>query len=133
MNLSTAGLDACGDKDALFSAFRAWQEARAAGVFTKQQRLKLRDPKARFHLEKMGDGTFKLSPVQEPALWADADGKPHPVTLVNDGEAQPMEFALTIKEPWSHSVPVAGIVTLHTVPVTVILVSLLHWPTWVSL
>ncbi len=110
LNLSQATLDNCGEKDAIFPAFRAWQNARAAGVFTREQKLKLRSPDCKFHLEQVGDNVFKLYTVKETALWADAGGKTHQVALINDGEAQPLDLALTIKEPWSHSVPVAGIV-----------------------
>jgi hypothetical protein len=110
LSVSQAALDNCGEKEAICKAFRAWQHARELQVFSKAQKEKLRDPGLKFHLEQSGQGSFKLSTVKAPDLWADADGKPHSVALVNDGEAQPLRFALKIAEPWSKSVPVSGIV-----------------------
>jgi hypothetical protein len=110
LTVSADALDNTGDRDEIFKAFHAWEAARAANVFTKEQKLKLQNPDFKFHLEQVGDNAFKLYTVKETALWADADGKTHPVALANDGPAQPMDFALTIKEPWNKSVPVAGIV-----------------------
>ncbi len=109
LSVSADALDKTADRDEIFKAFHAWENARAANVFTKEQKLKLQDPDLKFHLEQMGDDSFKLYTVKESALWADADGKSHPVALTNEGPAQPMDFALTIKEPYSKSVPVAGI------------------------
>jgi hypothetical protein len=110
LGVSQAALDNCGDRDAIFKAFQAWQNARAAGLFSRELKLKLRDPDLRFHLAQLGSDSYRLSEVKETALWADADGKPHPVTLTNDGEAQPMDFALKIAEPRNEPVPVSGIV-----------------------
>lgn len=63
LSTNADALDKREDKEALFKAFRAWQEARALQVFTDKQKEKLQDPSLKFHLVKEEDGSFTLHSV----------------------------------------------------------------------
>ena len=96
LSVSQAVLDACGERDAIFKAFRAWQNARALGVFSKPQKLKLRDPDCKFHLEQTGEKTFVLYPVKEIRLTGDAGRDAKQVAIVNPYDAQVLQFSLRV-------------------------------------
>lgn len=86
-------IDRTGERDAIFQAFRAWQNARAATAFTKAQKLKLRDPNYKFHLEQTGQTSFLLHPIKEIRLTG-GDMK-----IANPHAAQPLRFALRARAP----------------------------------
>lgn len=98
-----------GEKEDFFRAFRAWEDAREAGWFTKAQKERLRDPALKFHLEPSGNGSYVLSPVREMALSADADGKAHELSCGNPNWAQALQLDLTIAEPHGKAVAVEGV------------------------
>lgn len=93
LNMSQSEIDKTGEREAIFKAFRAWQNARAQKVFTKAQKLKLRDPDFKFHLEQTGPRSFVLTPIKELHLSGNA------VSILNTYESQPLQFALRVLEP----------------------------------
>lgn len=64
IHMSQDALEKTGELDEILPAFRAWQIARAKKLLTKEQKLKLRDPDYKFHLEKDGE-KLTLYPVKE--------------------------------------------------------------------
>jgi len=46
--------------DAVIAAIRTWEEAKDLGVFSVEQRARLKDAERDFHLEKAGDGRWAL-------------------------------------------------------------------------
>ena len=57
MNVSQAALDNCGERDAIFAAFHAWQTPTPPGR-SPSPKLNLRDPDYKFHLEQTGEKTL---------------------------------------------------------------------------
>ena len=97
--MSQAALDACGERDAIFKAFRAWQNARAVQAFSKRQKLKLRDPGFKFHLEQSGERTFVLYSVKEIRLAEHAGNDAKQVAITNPYDTQPLQFSLRVSGP----------------------------------
>jgi hypothetical protein len=96
--MSESGIDRTGERDAIFKAFRAWQNARGLQAFSKAQKRKLRDPDYKFHLEQTGPRSFVLSPIQEFRLSGNN------VSVFNQHESQPLQFALRIHAPTEHCI-----------------------------
>ena len=96
LSTSQDAIDKSGEKDAIFKAFHAWQNARALQVFSKAQKEMLRDPAFKFHLEQTGEKTFKLYPVKELKMSETAGNAAKTVAIANPYSAQPLEFALRI-------------------------------------
>ncbi len=46
--------------DAIIAAIRTWEEAKGLGVFSDEQRTRLKDPERDFHLERTGEGQWAL-------------------------------------------------------------------------
>ena len=100
LSTSQTVIDRTGERDAIFKAFRAWQNARAQTVFTKQQKLRLRDPDYKFHLEQTGPKSFVLHPVKKIRLSELASkGKEAQVTVPNPYDAQPAQWELRTQNP----------------------------------
>jgi hypothetical protein len=97
--VSQALIDSSGERDAIFKAFRAWQAARAAAVFTKAQKTRLRDPDYKYHLEQTGAGRFTLYPIKEIRISQDAAGGLHQIALTNAYGSQPLQFSLRGTSP----------------------------------
>ena len=95
-SVSQAAIDNSGERDAIFKAFRAWQNARAAGAFTKAQKLKLQDPACKFHLDQTGETTFVLYPVKEIKLVEAAGNDAKQVAVANPHDSQPLQFSLRV-------------------------------------
>ena len=83
----------------ILDAIRVWEEARHFGVFTDDQRQRLRDPSREFHLEY--DGEWRLYPfnLSEPLVheeYVRQPGEPTPARweYVNPDEKQPLQFYL---------------------------------------
>lgn len=91
-------LDSCGERDGLFTAFNAWQEAREKQLFSKEQKEALRDPARKFHLTKNGSA-FTLYTVKETKVADSAGGETKMMTLANPGVAQPLQFSLQFDAP----------------------------------
>lgn len=68
LSTSADDLDKHENKEGLFKAFKAWQEARARQLFSKKQKEKLQNPALKFHLVKEANGGFTLHsiPMGEP-------------------------------------------------------------------
>lgn len=89
------------EKKAIFKAFRAWENARHADVFTKATREKLADMRLKFHLEQIGEKSFQLSPVKEIGFIEKADNQVHSLAIENPYDDQPLQFALRFNGPQS--------------------------------
>ena len=87
-------IDRSGEKAAIFKTFRAWQDARAAGAFTRKQKRELRDPDYKFHLEQTGEKTFVLYPIKEIRLSEQANNDTTQVAVTNPYESQTLRFSL---------------------------------------
>ena len=87
------------EKEAIFKAFRTWENARNAGVFTQTTRQKLADLNLKFHLEQTGEKSFLLSPVKEIDFAANADTQTHPLEIRNPYDEQPLQFAVRFVGP----------------------------------
>lgn len=85
------GIDASPDRDAIFTAFNAWQQARELQLFTPAQKEKLRDPALKFHLERTGAASFRLRTVQETYRGYDSTENGTAVPLANPSGEQPLE------------------------------------------
>jgi hypothetical protein len=48
------------DTNAVIDAIRTWEEAKRLGIFSDDQRTRLKDPERDFHLEKEGEGRWRL-------------------------------------------------------------------------
>lgn len=48
------------DTDAVIAAIRTWEEAKRLGVFSEEQRARLKDPERDFHLERTGEKRWTL-------------------------------------------------------------------------
>jgi hypothetical protein len=94
--LSQEAIDRTGEKDAIFKSFRAWEDARGAGVFTKEQKLKLRDPDYKFHLEQTGEKGFVLYAIKEIRISENAGNEAKPITITNPYAQQPLQFSLQV-------------------------------------
>lgn len=46
--------------EAIVESIRSWEEAKERGVFTDEQRARLKDPERDFHLERAGEGRWTL-------------------------------------------------------------------------
>lgn len=91
LSVSQAAIDQTGERDAIFTAFRAWQNARAQTAFTKAQKEQLRDPAYKFHLEQTGSKRFRLQPIKELRFTGNA-------AIANPHAAQPLQFALRLPD-----------------------------------
>jgi hypothetical protein len=98
-SVSQNAIDRSGERDAIFTAFRAWQVARASALFSKEQKRKLRDPDSKFHLEQTGEKSFRLYPVKETTIKAQANNTTTEVAIANPYESQALQFALRLHGP----------------------------------
>ena len=96
--LSQEVIDRTGERDDIFKAFRAWQNARAAGLFTREQKAMLRDPAYKFHLQQTGE-KFILYSIKETKASETGGDDAKPVVVNNPYASQPIEFALRLSGP----------------------------------
>jgi hypothetical protein len=73
LGLNENDVEKCKDKAVFFTTFRAWENARDAGVFSSALKKKLRNPDKRFHLTELNENTWSL---QETDIHGDKTGKP---------------------------------------------------------
>ncbi len=90
LGLSQKAVESSGEKRELFKAFRTWEDARAAGVFTSAIKKRLRDLNLKFHLERFSNGELRLTPVQELRLSSHL--------VLNPYAPQPIHLALRMLE-----------------------------------
>ncbi|HEY3325246.1 MAG TPA: hypothetical protein VGP72_32640 [Planctomycetota bacterium] len=95
-SVSQDAIDKSGERDAIFTAFRAWQNARATTVFTKAQKLRLQDPGYKFHLEQTGAKTCVVYPIKEVRISENAGNEIKQIALANPEDSQPLQFALQV-------------------------------------
>lgn len=65
LGLSQQSVEASGLKPEIFKAYKVWENARAAGVFTRAQKEKLKDMSCKFHLEQNNASAFTLYTLKE--------------------------------------------------------------------
>ncbi|NLU91495.1 hypothetical protein HGH90_06070 [Chitinophaga sp. Ak27] len=65
LGLSQQSVESSGEKEAAFTAYRAWENARNAGVFNASVKAQLKDMGKKFHLEQTGAHTFSLYTLKE--------------------------------------------------------------------
>jgi hypothetical protein len=92
-------IDSTGEKDSIFTAFNAWQDARSKQLFSKAQKEALRDPGYKFHLARNGASAFTLYFIKETKLSESAGNEPKEVGLANPGIVQPLQFGLQFNGP----------------------------------
>jgi hypothetical protein len=97
LSTSQDAIERTGEKVAIIKTFRAWQNARAANVFTKEQKKQLRDSNCKFHLEQTGDKTFVFYPVKEIRLADNAGNEAKSLVVDNPYGVQPLQFALRVQ------------------------------------
>jgi hypothetical protein len=81
-----------GYRDQLFEAVREWQKARITDAFTTGQKETMKDPEKEFHLEKTGEDSWNLIPVNL------ARGYTHKYREVQTGE--PVASRFTVSNPF---------------------------------
>ena len=91
-------IDACGDKEEIFQAFKAWQDAREKQLFTKAQKEALRDTGLKFHIVQKGS-VYTLYHLKETQLSESAAATPKDLALANPGKAMLFQFALQFSSP----------------------------------
>ncbi|HWV64199.1 hypothetical protein [Chitinophaga sp.] len=63
LGLSQEAVEKRADKQAIFKAFRTWENARSAGVFESALKKEMQEERNRYHLEQLDNNTWKLYPV----------------------------------------------------------------------
>ncbi|MBO9728579.1 MAG: hypothetical protein J7623_08080 [Chitinophaga sp.] len=106
LGLSQQSVESSGEKENIFKAFRAWQDARTADVFTAAQKKKLKDLQQKFHLVQHSKNSFTLYALQEnrfPDL--PCSGTPTPVKPGIKAGTQLLEFTIKVHVPAKDSLP----------------------------
>ena len=77
LGLSENAVEKCLDKKRVFKAFRVWEDARRADIFSKELKEEMKAQENRYHLERINDHTWTLYTV-------DISGEHvNPRTLIN--------------------------------------------------
>jgi hypothetical protein len=100
LGLTEDAVERSGEKKAIFKAFRAWEDARVAGVFDAKTKEELKDLGLKFHLEQREGGGLALCPVKEIRTEVSAGGA-ESVAVDNPFGKQPLHFALRFGGPAS--------------------------------
>ncbi|SCW57826.1 hypothetical protein [Mucilaginibacter sp. NFR10] len=97
LGLSQHAVENCPEKNNIFKAYRAWENARALNIFTKTVKERLKDLNYKFHLVQNGEKSFVLYPVRE-ARFPDQQYTVEKNTcrLNNEFDAQPLDCAIRI-------------------------------------
>jgi hypothetical protein len=87
----------------LLDAIREWEAARMSGVFSDEQRERMKLAENEFHLENVGEGVWNLYPFHTSEEYIHQQivrqpGEPTAATweVENSGEAQEMQVRLTV-------------------------------------
>lgn len=100
LGLSQRSVENCTEKDAIFKAYRTWEDARSADIFTKAVKERLKDLDYKFHLEKLGEKSFLLFPIRENRFVEEPlNASKHIYQLNNEFESQSLELSLQIHAP----------------------------------
>lgn len=97
LGLSQHAVENCPEKNNIFKAYRAWENARALNIFTKTVKERLKDLNYKFHLVQNGEKSFALYPVREtrfPDLQYTIEK--NTCRLNNEFDAQPLDCAIRI-------------------------------------
>jgi hypothetical protein len=98
LTISQEVVERSGEKDAIFKFFRVWENARAANVFSKEQKQQLKDPAYKFNLEQSGEKSFVLTPVKEVRITQDASNDVTQPVITNPYESQPLQFSVRVTD-----------------------------------
>ena len=93
-----------GYKDQLFEEIREWQKARKINAFSSEQKERMKNPKNEFHLEKTGESSWNLYPVNlrrgyEHNFRMVQTGEPvaNKFVVNNPYKDQPLQFYITAR------------------------------------
>lgn len=97
LGLSQYTVENCQEKNNIFKAYRAWENARALNVFTKAVKERLKDLNYKYHMVQNGEKSFVLYPVRE-ARFPDQQCtiEKNTCRLNNEFDAQPLDCAIRI-------------------------------------
>ncbi|RAV53379.1 hypothetical protein DIU36_23135 [Mucilaginibacter rubeus] len=97
LGLSQHTVENCPEKNNIFKAYRAWENARASNVFTKAVKERLKNLNYKFHLVQNGEKSFVLYPVRE-TRFPDQQYtiEKNTCRLNNEFDAQPLDCAIRI-------------------------------------
>lgn len=70
LGLNESNVEKCPQKDAIFGAFRIWEDARRANIFSDELKQQMRPAENLYHLERKDDDTWLLYQVSEGGLGA---------------------------------------------------------------
>lgn len=99
LGLSNKSVEASGEKSKIFKAYRLWQDARTAGIFTNAIKEKLKSLDYKFHLENYGN-EYKLYTIKEhryPQMTLAKDSAF--IKINNEFDEQPLELSLRLDIP----------------------------------
>ncbi|HVI44855.1 MAG TPA: hypothetical protein VM802_08290 [Chitinophaga sp.] len=100
LGLSQQTVEASGEKEAIFTAIRAWEEARMANKFNNELKEKLKELNYKFHLEKAGANAFLLYPVKENRFSDQVFSTTGTtVQLQNEFKEQALGFSIKVSGP----------------------------------
>ncbi|MEX6689528.1 hypothetical protein QTN47_18615 [Danxiaibacter flavus] len=107
LGLSKEAVENNPEKEAIFSAYRTWQYAREAGVFTNAWKNKLKDLDYKFHLQQKGN-KFTITQVKEnrQSVTPSGNNASETISVSNSYKEQPLQ--LSIKVSGSKDASVAG-------------------------
>jgi len=97
LGLSQHAVENCPEKNNIFKAYRAWENARALNIFTKTLKERLKDLNYKFHLVQNGEKSFVLYPVREARFPNQQyTVEKNTCRLNNEFDAQPLDCAIRI-------------------------------------
>lgn len=97
LGLSERSVENCAEKGNIFKAYRTWENARAANVFTRAIKEKLKDLNYKFHLVQSAEKSFLLYPIKENRFHEQSYNtgiKSYPIN--NEFDTQVLEFAIQV-------------------------------------
>jgi len=97
LGLSQRAVEDCAEKNNIFKAYRAWENARALNIFTKAIKQRLKDLNYKYHLVQNSEKSFTLHPIRESRF----SDQPYTVEkksfqIDNEFDAQPLDCAIRI-------------------------------------
>ncbi|SEM83437.1 hypothetical protein SAMN05192574_101955 [Mucilaginibacter gossypiicola] len=97
LGLSQHAVENCSEKNNIFKAYRAWENARSLNLFTKALKEQLKDLNYKFHLVQNGEKSFVLYPVRE-TRFPDQQyaAEKNTCRLNNEFDAQPLDCAIRV-------------------------------------
>ncbi len=99
LGLSEDAVEKSGEKAAIFRAFRLWEDARESGVFSSTMKARLRDLGYKYHLERTGNHSYRLTPIKEIRISGTSDEGGTQIDLANPFRVQPLLFSIRFSAP----------------------------------